>query len=143
MNNLNKYRFRGSRRDGKGWVYGDLVKCPTNIYIIPMGLEINMDTGAREVDPETVGIFTTFADVKKVDIFEGDIVEIFFKNISGKFEVIQENGSWYLFSENIQKNNAKNPNNWDKCPIQKPYILLSEAVERYQPVVISTKGGSK
>jgi uncharacterized phage protein (TIGR01671 family) len=70
-------KFRGLRKDGKGWIYGDLVHNAYN------GKNRNVEVGIKqdgefpiEVIPETVGQFTEMQDSKGVDIYEGDLVNI-------------------------------------------------------------------
>jgi uncharacterized phage protein (TIGR01671 family) len=64
-------KFRGLRNDGKGWAYGDLcTKSPQGNAFI--GIDENILEWVS-VLPESVGQFTGVTDVKKKEVFEGDI----------------------------------------------------------------------
>lgn len=71
-------KFRGLRKDGKGWVCGDLVRKATETFI---GRNIlHRRAGGRkvliytetEIIPETVGQFTGRHDKNGVEIYDSD-----------------------------------------------------------------------
>jgi hypothetical protein len=66
-------KFRGLRKDGKGWVVGDRYRTDGSIFICPIEEpDIHESPDAYEVIAETVGQFTGLTDSNGRDIFEGD-----------------------------------------------------------------------
>lgn len=64
--------FRGKRLNNGEWVYGNLMQGNTSVCISQF---LTTDT-LRRVDPETVGQYTGFNDVRCNPIYEGDILRV-------------------------------------------------------------------
>ena len=106
---MREIKFRGKRIDNGKWVYGDLCQ-DKNIDMVSilkksdkpyaLGDSKKADTcfyfKLIQVDPETVGQFTTLKDDNGVDIFKGDLVK--FNDRTIVYEVIWDpyRVAWWL-----------------------------------------------
>jgi uncharacterized phage protein (TIGR01671 family) len=77
-------KFRGLRTDGKGWVYGDLVRKYGKTFIVTETESISFGRIRSlwieiEILPESVGQFTGLTDIFENQIFEGDVLEFPFE----------------------------------------------------------------
>ncbi|HWS31031.1 MAG TPA: YopX family protein [Clostridia bacterium] len=89
---MREYKFRGKRKDGKGWSYGDLLHYDGKVFV---GLE-DAWLDECEVDPATVGMCTGLKDRLGREIFEGDIVFDSDWECIGKVFYSSEHLSWMV-----------------------------------------------
>lgn len=86
---MREIKFRGKSRMFDEWFYGDLVRMQESKYTLTA--IYRSDEGYREVDPDTVGQFTGFADKNGKEIYEGDILEDYDQAL-----VTFRDGTWKL-----------------------------------------------
>lgn len=104
---MREIKFRGLRKDGKGWVYGDLVRTTR----VSDGIRsehslIGVDMDFHEVIPETVGQYTGLKDKNGKEIYEGDIIGEWVDTdegvIQSKQQVFWKNGGWRIDASSKQ-----------------------------------------
>lgn len=72
---MREYKFRGQRKDNKKWVYGSLVVDTDGFKAFIQETSFGIQ---YEVIPETVGQFIGLKDCNSVEIFEHDIVHVYY-----------------------------------------------------------------
>lgn len=91
---MREIRFRGKRKDGKGWSYGSL-NCFKGYSIFD-----SVWNNTISVDGETVGQFVGAVDKHKCSIYEGDIV--LYKTVKGDYRKSLIVWKMYCFCANAE-----------------------------------------
>lgn len=95
---MREIMFRGKCTDGGAWVWGKGIDVNSNDAYILQGW-MDCDTGICGVDeievvPKTVGQYTGLTDESGEKIFEGDIVEITYKDEVGLVKWIEDGAAF-------------------------------------------------
>lgn len=85
---MREIKFRGKCLDNGEWIYGSL------IFIDGRKPHIFSNHGAVEVNPATVGQYTGLKDKSGKEIWEGDVVNVFFGSDPVPMQVLFELGGW-------------------------------------------------
>lgn len=91
---MREIKFRAKRIDNREWVYGFYVNKGPKHQIVT-----ELNTFPFQVDPETVGQFTSLKDKDGKEIYEGDICRT--NRNSKQWEIIFENSEWTFSNKNL------------------------------------------
>lgn len=105
---MREIKFRGNRKNGTEWIFGDLNHINGSVFIFDRSPEAPLNSPDWfEVIPESVGQFTGLKD-GDIDVYEGDIVQ----NGSEYLVICFENG---VFGAKSKDGGIIYRNSWNVC----------------------------
>lgn len=91
---MREIKFRGRHLSGQ-WYYGNLIRKQTEYIICDIE-----DGSAEDVEEETVGQFTGLYDKSGKEVYEGDILKIFYHGKSKVFGIAKYTDTRFYIDDN-------------------------------------------